>query len=253
MELENKVPEQLDSIKNDNLKALEKLFPSVIKDGKLDINALKEEIGNFKEVENERYDFTWAGKQEAKKKVQEDVGARTLKFIEKDSVNPNSTENLYIEGDNLEVLKLLRQNYRGAIKMIYIDPPYNTKKDFIYNDNFKTSQLESDKRQGYTDEDNEKLEKKEKENNRFHSKWLTMMYPRLKIARDLLSEDGVIFISIDDTEVANLKKICDEIFGEENFIEIFSWEKTSTPPNLSNRTKKVLNIYYVMKKKIVKL
>lgn len=244
MELENKVPEQLDSIKNDNLKALEKLFPSVIKDGKLDINALKEEIGNFKEVENERYDFTWAGKQEAKKKVQEDVGARTLKFIEKDSVNPNSTENLYIEGDNLEVLKLLRQNYRGAIKMIYIDPPYNTKKDFIYNDNFKTSQLESDKRQGYTDEDNEKLEKKEKENNRFHSKWLTMMYPRLKIARDLLSEDGVIFISIDDTEVANLKKICDEIFGEENFIEIFSWEKTSTPPNLSNRTKK--SIEYIL-------
>ena len=233
MELENKVPEQLDSIKNDNLKALEKLFPSVIKDGELDIDALKEEIGNFEEVKNERYDFTWAGKQEAKKKAQEDVMARTLKFIEKDSVNPDSTENLYIEGDNLEVLKLLRQNYRGAIKMIYIDPPYNTRNDFVYNDNYKISQEESGKNQGYIDKNNQRLQKNSKDSNRFHANWLTMMYPRLKIARDLLSEDGVIFISIDDTEVANLKKICDEIFGEENFIENFCWNKTTTPPSLS--------------------
>lgn len=246
MELENKVPEQLDSIKNDNLKALEKLFPSVIKDGELDIDALKEEIGNFEEVKNERYDFTWAGKQEAKKKAQEDVMARTLKFIEKDSVNPDSTENLYIEGDNLEVLKLLRQNYRGAIKLIYIDPPYNTKKDFIYNDNFKISQLESDKRQGYTDENNQRLQKNSKDSNRFHANWLTMMYPRLKIARDLLSEDGVIFISIDDTEVANLKKICDEIFGEENH-ERLIWKKKGGAGNtekvLGNITEYILCIF----------
>lgn len=233
MELKNRVPEQLDSIKNDNLKALEKLFPSVIKDGELDIDALKEEIGNFEEVKNERYDFTWAGKQEAKKKAQEDVMARTLKFIEKDSVNPDSTENLYIEGDNLEVLKLLRQNYRGAIKMIYIDPPYNTGNDFVYNDNFKISQKESDKKQGYIDENNQRLQKNSKDSNRFHANWLTMMYPRLKIARDLLSEDGVIFISIDDSEETNLTKICDEIFGEENHITNFIWEKKKKPSFLN--------------------
>ena len=233
MELENRVPEQLDSIKNDNLKALEKLFPSVIKDGELDIDALKEEIGNFEEVKNERYDFTWAGKQEAKKKAQEDVMTRTLKFIEKDSVNPDSTENLYIEGDNLEVLKLLRQNYRGAIKMIYIDPPYNTGNDFVYNDNYKISQEESGKNQGYIDENNQRLQKNLKDSNRFHANWLTMMYPRLKIARDLLSEDGVIFISIDDSEETNLKKICDEIFGEENHITNFIWEKKKKPSFLN--------------------
>ena len=246
MELENKVPEQLDSIKNDNLKALEKLFPSVIKDGELDIDALKEEIGNFEEVKNERYDFTWAGKQEAKKKAQEDVMARTLKFIEKDSVNPDNTENLYIEGDNLEVLKLLRQNYRGAIKMIYIDPPYNTGNDFVYNDNFKISQEESGKNQGYIDENNQRLQKNSKDSNRFHANWLTMMYPRLKIARDLLSEDGVIFISIDDGEEANLKKICDEIYGEENY-EKLTWKKKGGAGNtekiIGNITESILCIF----------
>lgn len=233
MELENKVAEQLDSIKSDNLKALQKLFPSVIKDGQLDLEALKEEIGNFEEVKEEKYDFTWAGKQEAKKKAQETIVERTLNLIEKDSVNPDNTENLYIEGDNLEVLKLLRQNYRGAIKIIYIDPPYNTGNEFVYNDNFKIRQEESDKNQGYIDENNQKLQKKEKESNKTHSKWLSMMYPRLRIARDLLHEDGVIFISIDDTEVTNLKKICDEIFGEENHITNFIWEKKKKPSFLN--------------------
>ena len=222
MELENKVPEQLDSIKSDNLKALQKLFPSVIKDGQLDLEALKEEIGNFEEVKEEKYDFTWAGKQEAKKKAQETIVARTLNLIEKDSVNPDNTENLYIEGDNLEVLKLLRQNYRGAIKMIYIDPPYNTGNDFVYNDNFKISQEESGKNQGYIDENNQRLQKNSKDSNRFHANWLTMMYPRLKIARDLLSEDGVIFIHIDDNEMENIGKVCNDIFGEENFINIIT-------------------------------
>ena len=246
MELENKVPEQLDSIKSDNLKALQKLFPSVIKDGELDLEALKEEIGDFEEVKEEKYDFTWAGKQVAKRKAQEAIVARTLKFIEKDSVNPDSTENLYIEGDNLEVLKLLRQNYRGAIKMIYIDPPYNTGNDFVYNDNFKISQEESDKSQGYIDENNKKLQKNPKDNNRFHANWLTMMYPRLRIARDLLSEDGVIFISIDDTEEANLKKICDEIFGEENY-EKLTWKKKGGAGNtekiIGNITEYILCIF----------
>ena len=225
MELENKVPEQLDSIKSDNLKALQKLFPSVIKDGQLDLEALKEEIGNFEEVKEEKYDFTWAGKQEAKKKAQETIVVRTLNLIEKDSVNPDNTENLYIEGDNLEVLKLLRQNYRGAIKMIYIDPPYNTGNDFVYKDNFKISQEESDKKQGYTDENSQKLQKNLKDNNRFHANWLSMIYPRLKIARDLLSPNGAIFIHIDENEVCNLQNLCYEIFGEENVIGTIIWDK----------------------------
>ena len=246
MELENKVAEQLDSIKSDNLKALQKLFPSVIKDGQLDLEALKEEIGNFEEVKEEKYDFTWTGKQEAKKKAQEPIVARTLNLIEKDSVNPDNTENLYIEGDNLEVLKLLRQNYRGAIKMIYIDPPYNTGNDFVYKDNFKINQEESARKQGYIDENNQRLQKNSKDNNRFHANWLSMMYPRLKIARDLLSEDGVIFISIDDTEEANLKKICDEIFGEENYEKLI-WKKKGGAGNtekiIGNITEYILCIF----------
>ena len=218
MELENKVSEQINDIKKENLEKLAQLFPSIIKDGQVDFKALKEELGEFEEVKEERYEFTWAGKQNAKKKVQEDVGARTLKYIEEDSKNPDTTENLYIEGDNLEVLKLLRQNYYGSIKMIYIDPPYNTGKDFIYNDNFKITDEESFKTQGYISKENERLEKNTKDNNRFHAKWLNEMYPRLKIARDLLTEDGIIFISIDDNEQENLKKICNEIFGENNFL-----------------------------------
>ena len=200
MELENRVSEQINDIKKENLEKLAQLFPSIIKDGQVDFKALKEELGEFEEVKEERYEFTWAGKQNAKKKVQEDVGARTLKYIEEDSKNPDITENLYIEGDNLEVLKLLRQNYYGSIKMIYIDPPYNTDGDFIYNDSFKMTKEENDLSLGYIDEDNQKLQKNKKDGNRYHANWLNMMYPRLKVARDLLSDDGVIFISIDDNE-----------------------------------------------------
>ena len=219
MELENKVSEQINDIKKENLEKLAQLFPSIIKDGQVDFKALK---GEFEEVKEERYEFTWAGKQNAKKKVQEDVGARTLKYIEEDSKNPNTTENLYIEGDNLEVLKLLRQNYYGSIKMIYIDPPYNTGEDFIYNDNFRMSDKENAEKERYINNDNEKLEKNQSTGNKYHAKWLDMMYPRLKVARDLLAEDGLIFISIDDNEIENLKKICNEVFREENYINIIS-------------------------------
>lgn len=225
MELENKVPEQINDIKKENFEKLAQLFPSIIKDGQVDFKALKEELGEFEEVKEERYEFTWAGKQNAKKKVQEDVGARTLKYIEEDSKNPDTTENLYIEGDNLEVLKLLRQNYYGSIKMIYIDPPYNTGKDFVYKDNFSQTGIDSDIQEGSRDEEGNRLEINNKSSNRYHANWLNMMYPRLKVARDLLTDDGVIFISIDDNEQENLKKICDEIFGEENFIDCITWNK----------------------------
>ena len=214
----NKIKKEINDIVNDNLKALEQLFPSAVKDGQLDIKALKEELGNFEEVGIERYELNWAGKQNAKKIVQQGIGNKTLKFVEKDSKNADTTENIYIEGDNLEVLKLLRQNYYNSIKMIYIDPPYNTGNDFVYNDTFKMDKEESDKAEGIISENNEKLQKNQKSTNRYHANWLNMMYPRLKLARDLLTDDGVIFISIDDNEQANLKRLCDEIFGEENFV-----------------------------------
>lgn len=215
---ENKIKQQINNVANDNLEALKQLFPSAVKDGQVDFEALKEELGEFEEAKDEKYEFRWAGKQNAKKAAQTDVGNRTLKYIPEDSKDADTTQNLYIEGDNLEVLKLLRQNYYGAIKMIYIDPPYNTGNDFIYNDNFSMSKEESEKVENRLSEDGERLQKNPKEgNSKYHTKWLNMMYPRLKVARDLLTDDGVIFISIDDNEQANLKKICDEIFGEGNF------------------------------------
>ena len=218
----NKIKKEINDIVNDNLKALEQLFPSAVKDGQLDVKALKEELGDFEEVGNERYELNWAGKQNAKKIVQQGIGNKTLKFVAKDSKNADTTENIYIEGDNLEVLKLLRQNYYNSIKMIYIDPPYNTGNDFVYNDTFKMDKEESDKAEGIISENNEKLQKNQKSTNRYHANWLNMMYPRLKLARDLLTDDGVIFISIDDNEVNNLINLCDEIYAEENRIGIIS-------------------------------
>lgn len=226
-----KIKPEINNFVNDNLRALEQLFPNVVKDGEVDFEALKEELGEFKEVEQEKYEFTWTGKQEAKKLAQTDVVNRTLKYISKDSKDANTTENLYIEGDNLEVLKLLRQNYYGSIKVIYIDPPYNTDNDFIYNDKFKISESESNLAEGYISNEGEKLQKVTKTSNRYHANWLNMMYPRLKIAKDLLSDDGVIFISIDEREYTNVKKICDEIFGENNYFGDLVWEATTQPIN----------------------
>ena len=143
-----KIAQQINDVVGDNVKKLARLFPSAVKDGEVDFEALKEELGQFEEVGSEKYELTWAGKKNAKKIAQEDVFGRTLKFIPEDSKNADTTENLYIEGDNLEVLKLLRQNYYGSIKMIYIDPPYNTGNDFIYNDTFTMSKDESDTEKG---------------------------------------------------------------------------------------------------------
>jgi len=216
-----KVPQEINNIVGDNVKLLAQLFPSAVKDGQVDFEALKEELGQFEEVGKEKYELTWAGKQDAKKKAQEDVYNRTLKYIEADSKNPETTENLYIEGDNLEVLKLLRQNYYGAIKMIYIDPPYNTGNDFVYNDNFAMGGKESDIAEGVRDDEGNPLQKNQQSSNRYHANWLNMMYPRLKVAKDLLTDDGVVFISIDDNEFENLKKICDDVFGTSNCLGTF--------------------------------
>lgn len=176
---------------------------------------------------DESYDFTWVGK---RKSIIE-AGAPINKTFRPDvsaSKNWDTTENLFIEGDNLDALKLLQESYLGKVKMVYIDPPYNTGKDFVYHDNFKVSIEQYDEDTEYHDEDgNIQFKKNEKSNGRYHSDWLSMMYPRLKLARNLLSEDGVIFISIDDNEQANLKKLCDEVFGEDNFIN-------SVAVNMSN-------------------
>lgn len=215
---ETKVSQQINDVVGDNVKKLAQLFPSAVKDGEVDFEALKEELGSFTEVGVEKYELTWAGKADAKRIAREDIFGKTLKYIPEDSINDSASQNLYIGGDNLEVLKLLRQNYYGAIKMIYIDPPYNTGNDFVYNDLFRESVNESDYNEGFIDEKNTPLQRNTDSTNRFHARWLSMIYSRLMVARELLREDGAIFISIDENEMANLKKVCDEIFGEKNFV-----------------------------------
>ena len=195
-------------------------FPEAIKDGEVDFTALKEEMGEFHEVGSEHYDFTWAGKQAAKKKAQEDIFGKSLRYKPQDSENPDTTENIYIEGDNLEALQLLRRTYHGKIKMIYIDPPYNTGSDFVYRDNFTMTDEELSKLSGDV-VDGVRFQKNTKDSSRYHTDWLNMMYPRLKIARELLTDDGVIFISIDDNEYANLKELCDQVFGEKNNLGVY--------------------------------
>ena len=214
---------------------------------------MKEELGEFEEVTAERYELNWSGKQNAKKMVQQGIGNKTLKFVAKDSKNADTTENIYIEGDNLEVLKLLRQNYYNSIKMIYIDPPYNTGNDFVYNDDFSMSKEKSDIAEGIISENNEKLQKNQKSTNRYHANWLNMMYPRLKLARDLLTDDGVIFISIDDNEQANLKRLCDEIFGEGNNIGNIAWRRFNSQANVGifAKVKDTILIYSKNKENLI--
>jgi len=214
-----KVPQQLSDPISENLQKLAALFPAAVKDGELDIEALREELGDFAEIQpgDEKYELNWVGKQAAKKKTFEPLLGKTL-ALKDDGKNTETTENLYIEGDNLEALKLLRQNYYGEVKMIYIDPPYNTGKDFVYTDKFKVSQDESEAEEGAVSESGERLVKNEKSSNRFHARWLDMIYPRLRLAKDLLKEDGVIFISIGEDEISNLKQVCDELFDTFNFI-----------------------------------
>ncbi len=196
-----------------NLEQLKQIFPEVIKEGRVDFEALNDLLGNYGDTAEERFCLNWAGKANARREAQK-RSTGTLRPCPEESVDWDTTDNLYIEGDNLEVLKLLQKSYHSRVKMIYIDPPYNTGKDFVYKDNY------ADNMKNYlelTGQD-KKLSTNTESDGRYHSNWLNMMYPRLKLARNLLTEDGVIFISIDDNEVANLRKICDEVFGEENFV-----------------------------------
>ena len=172
------------------------------------------------EIDREMYQFTWPGKQEARLEAATET-SETLRPVPQDSLDWNNTENIYIEGDNLRVLKLLQKSYLGKVKMIYIDPPYNTGKDFVYHDDFSRSATEENLAAGNIDEEGNRFRVNPNTNGRFHSDWCSMMYSRLLVAHSLLSEDGVIFISIDDNEMHNLRKICDEVFGESNFINCF--------------------------------
>ena len=179
---------------------------------------------------DERYEFTWVGKKAAIVEVNKPI-RKTLRPCKEESKNWDSTENLYIEGDNLEVLKLLQESYLGKVKMIYIDPPYNTGSDFIYADDFMRSQEEENEQMGMYDEDGDRLFKNTDTIGRFHSDWCSMIYSRLMLARNLLTDDGVIFISIDDNEQENLKKCCDEVFGGQNFVAQLVWERAYAPKN----------------------
>lgn len=214
-----------------NLEKLSRAFPEVItetmgEDGKIkrvaDFEKLKMLLGDSAaERPQEFYEFTWPGKNEAIFEAAK-ATTKTLRPCPEESKNWDTTQNLYIEGDNLEALKILQEAYLGKVKMIYIDPPYNTGKDFVYRDNFHKSAEEGKADETVRDEETDNnLFQNTESNGRFHSDWCSMIYPRLKLARDLLSDDGIIFISIDDNELTNLKKICDEIFGESNFVELF--------------------------------
>ena len=197
----------------------------------VNFDVLRQLLGdNAVEDAPEAYEFNWVGKQAARAEVLKPT-KKTLRPVKEDSVDWDNTQNLYIEGDNLEVLKLLQKSYLGKVKMIYIDPPYNTGNDFVYHDDFAMSADEYAEASGSVDELGNKYIKNMDSNGRFHSDWCSMIYSRLMVARTLLSEDGVIFISIDDNEVENLRKICDEVFGEGNFIAQLVWERAYSPKN----------------------
>lgn len=202
----------------ENIEQLKQIFPEVIKEGKVDFEALQDLLGNYIDPSEERFCLNWSGKSNARREAQK-RSTGTLRPCPEESVDWDTTQNLYIEGDNLEVLKLLQKSYHNAVKMIYIDPPYNTGKDFVYKDNYKDNMANYLEITGQ----DKTLSTNTESDGRYHSNWLNMMYPRLKLAHSLLKEDGVIFISIDDNEVANLRKVCDEIFGEDNFVADLVW------------------------------
>ena len=230
---------QTKNMADEKFQVLSKLFPNALtesingydEDGRtiieraVDVDVLRQEIAyNVIEGEKERYQFTWPGKKNAMLLANVPITA-TLRPCREESVDFGHTENLYVEGDNLEVLKLLQETYLGRVKMIYIDPPYNTGNDFVYSDNFAESMDEYLIHSGQLDDEGNRLFQNTERNGRFHTDWLNMMYPRLKLARNLLSEDGVIYISIDETEHDNLRKVCDEVFGADNFVADIIWKR----------------------------
>ena len=220
----DKIDGQSMDLVKENVEKLKELFPSIVKEDKIDFEELELLLGENINRNNEQYSFTWNGKTEATKLAQK-RSTGTLRPCKEESKDWDNTQNLYIEGDNLEVLRLLQASYNGRIKMIYIDPPYNTGHDFVYKDNFE------DNIKNYKEQTGQAQKSNADTDGRYHTNWLNMMYPRLKLARNLLTDDGVIFISIDDKEVANLIKICNEIFGEGNFLNDIVWNSTKSVTN----------------------
>ena len=229
-----KLSAQSKDLSQENIRKIEEIFPNCVtetydQDGNLvrsiDFDILRQDLSDHVvEGPKERYQFNWPGKREAILLANAPT-TNTLRPLPEKSVDFENTKNVYIEGDNLEALKILRETYMGKIKMIYIDPPYNTGNDFVYKDDFKQSTEEYLKSSGDIDEEGNRMEVNGESNGRFHSDWLNMMYPRLALARDLLTDDGVIFISIDDNEYENIKKACNEIFGTQNFVSNLIWQK----------------------------
>ena len=240
-----------------NLEALYQLFPSCFTETAdaegnvkraIDWGKLRELLGdNVADGEPEVYDFTWVGKRAAQREAMAPI-RKTLRPCPEESVNWDTTQNLFIEGDNLEVLKLLQNSYMGKVKMIYIDPPYNTGNDFLYNDNTTYSLEEYELEEGIFDESGNRFRKNLSTDGRFHSKWCSNIYARLMVARSLLTEDGAIFISIDDTEIHNLIKICNEVFGESNYLNTISVKaKSSSGASGGGEDKKLKkNIEYIL-------
>ena len=247
----------------DNITKIAQLFPDCVtetvdeKSGQpkhlIDFEKLKQNLSDSVMSERaERYQFTWPDKNKAILLANSPINA-TLRPCREDSVDFDNTQNLYIEGDNLDVLKCLKETYLHKVKMIYIDPPYNTGNDFVYEDDFAQSSEEYLANSGQFDEQGNRMFTNAESNGRFHTDWLNMIYPRLKVARDLLTDDGVIFISIDDNEVENLRKICDEVFGEQNFVDCLHWKKKKQPSFLAKHTAKVMEYVIVYAKNTFKL
>lgn len=247
----------------DNITKIAQLFPDCVtetvdeKSGQpkhlIDFEKLKQNLSDSVMSERaERYQFTWPDKSKAILLANSPINA-TLRPCREDSVDFDNTQNLYIEGDNLDVLKCLKETYLHKVKMIYIDPPYNTGNDFVYEDDFAQSSEEYLANSGQFDEQGNRMFTNAESNGRFHTDWLNMIYPRLKVARDLLTDDGVIFISIDDNEVENLRKVCDEVFGEQNFVDCLHWKKKKQPSFLAKHTAKVMEYVIVYAKNTFKL
>ena len=220
----DKIEQFTPSVTSERIEHLKQLFPDCFTEGKIDFPKLREILGEVTEEGPERYHFTWSGRRDAIQLLQTPTRA-TLVPCPGESVNFNNTGNIFIEGDNLEVLKLLYKPYFGRVKAIYIDPPYNTGNDFVYPDNYADPLQTYLQLTGQKDEDGNRLTSNVETSGRYHSAWLTMMYPRLFLARQLLQDDGIIFVSIDDHEVHNLRMLMSEVFGEENFIGGFVWRK----------------------------
>lgn len=245
--LENFDPETNGESKDivaENIQQLKQLFPEVFTEDKVDFTALQAALGEYIETNDERYNFTWHGKAQAKR-IAQTPSTGTLRPCKEESKNWDTTQNLFIEGDNLEVLKLLQKAYHKQVKMIYIDPPYNTGKEFIYPDNYQDNLDTYLEYTGQKDSEGRKFGTNTETTGRYHTNWLNMMYPRLKLARNLLRDDGVIFISIDDNEVVNLRKLCDEIFGEENFVAKLIWKSRQNKDN-RNKTGASIDHEYVL-------